>query len=98
MPDVEELAQSGSVAVSALSTRTRYQRGRAVPDGRYEMKKSFSELEAIAEAIAAGVGVEAGARDWLGTRAGRASMEVRDGKGVSSNESIRAVGWTVWAG
>ena len=52
----------------------------------------------MAEARAAGVGVEAGARDWLGTRAGRVSMEARDGKGVSSSESIRAAGWTVGAG
>ena len=66
-----------------------------MPAGRYEMKKSLSELEAIAEASAAGAGVEAVASDWLGTRAGRASMEARDGKGVRSSESMRAAGWTV---
>ena len=63
MPEVSESMQSGSVAVSAGSTRTRYQRGRAVPEGRYEMKKSLSELEARVEAREAGVGVEAVAGD-----------------------------------
>jgi hypothetical protein len=60
---VAESMQSGSEAVKAESTRTRYQRGRAVPAGRYEMKNSLSELEARAEARAAGEGAGAGTRD-----------------------------------
>lgn len=80
------------VAVSAGFTRTRYQRGQAVPAGRYEMTKSLSELEARVEASTVGAGAGIGASDRLAARAGRASIEARDDKGVRSSELMRALG------
>jgi hypothetical protein len=92
MPEVAASMQSGSAAVKAESTRTRYQRGRAVPSGRYDMKKSLSELEASAEARSLGRRAGAGPRgDWVST-AGRVSMEARDGKGLLSMVSMSTAG------
>ena len=56
------------------------------------MFKSLSELEARADARATGVGAEAGASDGVAVVTGRASIEVRDGKGVRLSEPMRAAG------
>ncbi len=63
-----------------------------MPSGRYEMKKSLSELEASAEARSVGRGAGAGAIDEWVSIAGRVSMEARDGKGLSAMVSMSTAG------
>ena len=57
-----------------------------MPSGRYEIKKSLSELEARAESKPVGRGARAGAREVGTARSGRGSMIPRDGKGLVTSE------------